>query len=1215
MHSWGTGDSMQHLRPIYAKAFDLFRGDIEDSLAPYISRYGVDMNNPSDGDMYMLVNEIFSKQGTSILDFADNKASTPAGFSSKNLNEMKRLASKGIDEFYLSMEDVAGISIKDKEAVRAFAKQLLQMQTAGVMNRRVSFNYEVGTGHNTRTMTIRNTPFGQTKSFTSHNESASRLTARRERLENMNDGKFKDFVRFISQNSLFGGGISGREVQRIITGGSAIGTHHDNQVLRDKKALAAKIEAIYDEVGVDSRTRANPSFTTLRLMKKYGVKRKSWLALAKEHDAMSKELKVAKLEENENLMATVRDQISWVQEMQDLERVSPSQAGLIISELQGFARKMRLDWEHVRYTAYDDPSDQNTLRDMWRYLKQRDGAIDLEKQHDDAHKAQIALSNKRKSMSLKDRNAYQKLEELKMPHVRLKNLKEMFRLKRAAGRHNPIQDDTELMINYISKIINGNNKYRGLGGGSQTMNTVKSVRHRRLDHDAGMHTSDWHEIQFLNKINDSVQTGIHNIHQLKEVQRIMHDNFKLAKQLIANDQASLGVAEDNIDLSFGAGQDGTVMKFLAVKPEIASDIREQLDIQKSVTRNMFTDFVSHVKIMQTVGSAFGHASNAVNALSLLAFNGDLTHPIKLLTALPSASKQSWLSKMHGKDTKGSSPYVREIISEMQEMAVLGTGLSTLTLEVTNQTGVAQSVTESMTKLGTKLGMSKVTKISLDDRVRAASDTLKEMYAFSDDVPKIMRYMINKELTTKKWGAKLKRADFGSDKEHQQAINTFAKQEAGDLTLRQNTDFSAIPLHLKKIAYNNGRVVFGNFISHSAMLVKIHSENARIWGEMRKDLSEAKSMNTPEGKAWKRAIQRTMVDKALGNGLVYSGIGMGLASGASLFGSMTNAVLGTFVDEEHLPSEDQMLGSSMMMQHLPYYKQGINYNPITYKEGNRIYALDAMRMDYHGALAVVPDASTEPNRIDQILRLPSSLFLAGDQGNIVEQVSDAIRGVDWKGSKLNDKRQYFENMGTVMANLGLPAGVREVTQVATSRSWYSGKRAPNSEFLARFAGVRVKSFDSRQMITDIGNQLGRELMSAPVISQMLAEASLGKERLDAKSTVSLVKRDLEHAKKMDNEYRHFVQGAQKFGFSKSKIIKHLTSRADSKDTKTFMKKSDAELLVHRGRVFAQSSLKKIDSKLKRVQKHKVSVTFTQRDKERALHNLRSLRTHYKYYILR
>ena len=382
--------------------------------------------------------------------------------------------------------------------------------------------------------------------------------------------------------------------------------------------------------------------------------------------------------------------------------------------------------------------------------------------------------------------------------------------------------------------------------------------------------------------------------------------------------------------------------------------------------------------------------------------------------------------------------------------------------------------------------------------------------------------------------------------------------------------------------------------------------------MMEDFKEARAMKTKEGELWRKSLTKNMSARLLGNSLVYSSLATGFYSATSMFTGMVNMLLPAVVDDENLPTENEMLGASMMFQHLDYYKAGLNYNPIAYKDGDRMYALDGMRMDYHGALAVVPDGSRDPNRITQLMRLPASLFLSGGNSNIVQQVSDAAKGVDWRGKDIKDDVSYYANLLKTMGSLLIPGGGREVNQAYTSRSWFSGKRSPDSEFILKFGGVRVKSFDTKELISNIGNQIGLELSLNNVTSQLIKEISLGDRLLNTSEIISIVKQDIANNRKLDNEYGHFVDGAELYGYKKSQIVKMLSKKETFKGgVKTFMTKDSAKQLVYRGTVFNENAYKKIGRAISLVKKRRIKpATYTREDKSNAIRNLQSLQRQYR-----
>jgi hypothetical protein len=1209
LESWSTGVDMLHMDTFFDKAFQLMKSDISKNLSGYITRGNVDMKNPRPRDKYLLVNEMFSKQGTSIPDFADGK-SPITGISKADVDALRKAALKGINSFSTSMGEVNNISPKDTESANSFIRQVLQMQTSVLYNKRVSFDYDIGG----RTLTIRNTPLGQTRKITTHGYRAEELRSRREIQENLSDngleGVYKRFRLFASRNSIFGGSIIGREMSRVISNNSAIASHQDMQVLRDLDTVRLKIAAIAESLGIEQVTAMTFRNGTRKAFAELGVKRKSWLALAKLHDDMRIDLKKQKLQENEKLLAAVGKNIEWVRSHQEQNNITPRRASVMIRELRDFGDTMRVEWEHIRYRAYEDIRWKDTLRDMVGYLRQKDGATDLKAQADAANVELSQVKADRSTSMATKRVLMGKMREKIEPYAKLQNLKEMIRLQRHEGKHDPIHEDVDIMVRYINKIINDSGASGK--GGDISMQQISSVRGRKLDHRASVNTSDWHEIEFLSRITDPVEVGIYNIQQLKEIQRTMKANYDMADLLINNDQGSLTLDGDNTDISFGAGQQGTLMKYVSVNPVIAADIREQQDMQRSVWRGVFSDYVSHIKLVQTVGSIFGHVSNITSAVSLMVFYGDAFMVNKLVDTV-SGSRQAWVTKMQGRDSSIASDYVKQIISEMQEHSGLGSGLTMLTLEVTSKNDVVLGLTKALTTLVNKVGVvHKADKIHIDDRARASLDFIKEAYAISDDVPKIIRYMFNKELFLAKYEAKMKRVDYDSDALYESAVNDAAAREAVDRTLRENTDYSAMPMELKRLAYNNYRVLFANFLSHSAQVVKIQAENVRIWRENIRDRKEAKRIGA---KKWEKELNRSMLLRASGNAVVYGGLYATFSAGSSLFGGLSSAAVGMMADDENIPSDQVLEGARKALQHLDYYSSGMAFNPLPHYEDGYIYAIDGARAGMFDSIVPVPDASNDPSMLSQLSRVIPNLFLAGDQGNIINQTLDAYQGIDYRGQKIKDSAGYWNNVKNVMMNMNLPAAVRELSEVTTGRSWYSGKHKDLLSIVAKIGGVRIKRVKVDKLITSMGNSIGAELKANAATNRRLGQILVGRDILTSQEAKSIAQSDIGHSKKLDNEYEHFIDGVQEMGFKDTLIVKHLTQNSEYKKggKATFMSKSQAkELVAHRG-VFQLAALKRVKRVLEQVRKRKSGTEYTSGDNKRAILSLERLVKQYDLVI--
>ena len=205
--NWTTGASLRHMSNFYSTAFQYYRAQIASSLEAYIQHYGVDMNNPTTEHQYVLVNELFSKQGTSFVDLVDNKAARPAGLTDMEVAELKRIGREAQEAFAFDMTQKA----TDKESARYLAQEILKAQSAGVVGKQTVFDLKIANG---RTLRIIPTIIGQNRSVIGGAES--------QKISRRLDKAHHPLLRFLYSNALTGNKLMNREILRIISNSASL---------------------------------------------------------------------------------------------------------------------------------------------------------------------------------------------------------------------------------------------------------------------------------------------------------------------------------------------------------------------------------------------------------------------------------------------------------------------------------------------------------------------------------------------------------------------------------------------------------------------------------------------------------------------------------------------------------------------------------------------------------------------------------------------------------------------------------------------------------------------------------------------------------------------------------------------------------------------------------------------------------------------------------
>ena len=1199
--NWTTGASLRHMSNFYSTAFQYYRAQIASSLEAYIQHYGVDMNNPTTEHQYVLVNELFSKQGTSFVDLVDNKAARPAGLTDMEVAELKRIGREAQEAFVFDMTQKA----TDKESARYLAQEILKAQSAGVVGKQTVFDLKIANG---RTLRIIPTIIGQNRSVIGGAES--------QKISRRLDKAHHPLLRFLYSNALTGNKLMNREILRIISNSASLDNERNKKLLQADYENTRMVEAILKRYGVNQIDEHFFKEGVRVAFEKLGIKKPAYLKVADEADTFMKGGMDIIVQRSEDLRTEMDQQIDLLRQQGNLQGVDERVLTQMINDLEVTKSTFRADWLHRRYRAYEDPSQIDIFEEMLQELRGerlKNGSLWEQKQ-----KAEAEIRAIRAKTSLSEVEQQRRIAEqqaIASKYDRLIHLHKMFHYQKNRGKQ-PF-DNRQYVAEvkaYLESFLSKTRDYQG--GNFTKVDNINAMQGRRLDWDAPENTSDFHEIAFLQPIQNPVENIVFSIHQQNEVLRALQANRLLAHELLiglGGDIAQIRGSMDHTEVGsnyISIGQQNSILKHIRIREPLALAMQDQIETQSQLNRLWIQSVVSTIKAGQTVLNPGTAINNYLSIPFMLFANGHLLYINKWLDSSRGAG-EAWRSRNHI-GSMGDA-YHKMIIREMQELRVLGTGLNAGTLDIAYQGSLYQKGLQRLTDGLSLLGRDDL-KITSRAKVDKTFELIQDFYKFSDDAPKILGYMIERDKAELKWKATLQREDFDSTARYEQELARLIKREAADRTLRQYTDWAAMPDLLKKATHTQFRVLMGDYITFVAQMAKTMIEGVNILIEDMNDYLTAKAGNHTE---WQSSLRRSIMARSVGMTGIYSGIGMGAFTGYMLLPILANGAYTAIADmmgedaeesmKDNLMSSEQRIYASKLLSFFNDFKGGAKYEALAVKEGDYVIAINAMRPNPFSGFTPMPTPSTETELYDQTANFVRNIVLGG--GNtIANQLLNAVNGEDRYGNKLEDGA--LDNMSSIVGNLATPGVVKSIYELSTGQSWYTEKFKSRDLAAASTLGLSMKEVHMPSIATQIGYEAQRYKAQRDLSKRLIADLKSGATTLSPENIVSTIEREVEANQKRMRRYNSFLESWTGYGYSKAEAIKHATFSSLEGKATTF-NKSDAAKLFNGIDIFSLDTMKDLSKALVDVKKKPVSAeSFPQEFKDRAVKNIEFAIKQYK-----
>lgn len=1165
--------SVSSLTKMYDVLYDLVKNEAVAGLGPYIKLYNIDVNDPSPVHKEILINEFFSKQGGSIVDFIDGKIALPPGFTQGSFNTLK----KEIENQFVTVQlDLTKDYTGDTTTANNFIADIMKIQAGGVISRSVVVDYKINLGDKKANLIVTTTPYGKKTQLIPDSQEASRLRRRR---ESINAGGVRGFLTkvWFEQFEAFVNTPLGRETTLLLAGAHQHLSGYYSQGLRRIDVKGSRIRAILETIGAPDIDFSESGYA--RTFVEQGIVNEKHIALAQEMDEF---LQKAKHEGYKNvglIHDEFRKSVAILREMALAHNVHPSILATWTAELRQQAERYSSDWDHRRYHSYtlEGRHDLNLILDELNGVEIAKGQDSLVIQ---AEKAQTEINALTDLDSVRTRL---KIKELEKP-IKLMGRIESLRLwaieeLRTSSPQVPTNQENigNLMSSEVTEIIADFDQKTGFNT-SDKLELINTVKGRTLDE------NDQHDrtyMDFLDPITDPLKIAVHNLEQQNKVINVLRFNNKLAVQMVSD-----GIARpltSRLDTSYAATNDignfqtGSLLKYIEVDTFFARYIQSDIDTHNAIQSRALHEIVRFIKQGKTVLNPVVAAGNYVSNISILMMSGHIYYANRWGESR-SEIRKAWTNSLEFTLSEDAN-IGDEIHKELMDNNVLSSGATAIGVELSSNDVIVKSIEWMTSTMEEASLMTNATKAEKDFAVFNAMEKLKRVYSFGDDWSKILPYLNNRAHGIMKAEVEVSRSDFQEgdigDIDYNKAILNIAIPFAVSRTQRETNTWAITPGWIKKLARYADGLFFNTFIMHPAQMVKIEVENKIILWEDYKELSKARKEENAEYAA---LLRNRLTSRAIGNTIHLASAGTLMGGGTALTTGIVHSIIGMFIEEDdHKELKDrnyftteELEGTTEILNTKSYGGSALYYPVPFARNGFKFIAHNGKR--FAASLTLVPPRpdSTDPELSDYVGRFLNNFLSIGDSKTIALQVVDIIRGEDRFGNKVSTGKQM-----ELLTDILVPEIAMMPVEFMTGKQ-ISGAKVERVFQLASLTGVRFKEFDARDTMADIAYRF-RDFNSQKNNSskkELLQFLKSGDE-LSQSEIIRAVRKNLSHNERLMSQVNYGINAHRKYGFSENLLIKHLQVKADNV-TKTGMSATIARKLTQGVDVFSESMLRSVKS---------------------------------------
>lgn len=798
-------------------------------------------NNPDSipkASRVMLINEYFAKQGTTIRGF--DETLVPSHVDKKRLIELKNEVNKGGVELGFDLTSESTQSQTD------FLDTILKAQSSVMLREgfkvkhvlddgadNLTIEYDiVGDGHNT----VHKSQYGSSREA---RRVANTMWWIGDSDPNSWNGKLRRFV--VNDIIGFVSPLIGRESQRNLNEYMIPSVTNRELIIQKQAERANIIRGIMEDHGGKDVPITDTYVDTLTRL---GVTDDKSLKLARETDSF---MAWAAVQKNENAFE-IRQQL---RESKNILRgwVKSGKYGMtaesILPHLNAIDRLIdTIDstWDHRAYEVYQ-PGGEADLRLMMDAMSNNSKLRNKYNKRLEKAEASVKKLSGKESLTTKQGNELTKARHTIRVNDRLNSLRDWAnQLVRNNVRSGEIEvrvtDKIRSELDYQMNQINGvNNDIKG-----SQLRKVDTMHGRTLNERV---TLDRKYMDFLGEITDPLMVSISNLRQQNELEsKIKHGNT-LAQVMVeagsARPKGSVinGGSNYSNPLHDGLG----LLPYIEFNSLFAKGIKDELKIIEISERQMIDKVVGMIRSSLTTLSTKLNISNYISNISTAVNDGQLSYLSQYAGEAWSASKVGFLQNVglgeHSHDTKRKG---QSLIDEMRDMLILSGSLQTQEAKVAYGQLYEDGLHKLVDFIRDSGGMKGTSAARWNQRVAKFFNTMKGSYGFGDEWPKVMSYLINKDISMTKQRAIVDRNDFAEGAEgtrkYNEHINNIAKREAADKTNRTFTEWGTSAQMLRRLSKNNVRMMTSDFILHPAQMVKIMVESGRVLYEEHQELKWA-----------------------------------------------------------------------------------------------------------------------------------------------------------------------------------------------------------------------------------------------------------------------------------------------------------------------------------------------------------------------------------------
>jgi bacterioferritin (cytochrome b1) len=701
-------------------------------------------------------------------------------------------------------------------------------------------------------------------------------------------------------------------------------------------------------------------------------------------------------------------------------------------------------------------------------------------------------------------------------------------------------------------------------------------------------------MDFYRVISDPFQASLESFNQQSKMLSRLQTSFYFGKLFLKNGIAqvkgsnSMGLV--NPTAIFEKREAGNVLGILEFDPLAAQFIQKEVDLLRSMYDvKLLGKIATTMRSNMTVFSPTTMMSNYVSNIFLSAMNGSLMMAFQqrqvgdIATAVRlSARDQINLSiNIFNMDKHQLKDSVREAVLEMGRYGLMVTGEGAMEAILSQNNAYTQMIGGLFDVLNKYKIMNDSKTESWQARNVAVLKAFTSTYQFADEIPKILSYMVHKQIYHNIEFAKLSSSP-----------NSVQIEEAKDRVIERaikiarddNAIWAESPLMVRQLfASRHGmHMIMPTFIMHHFQMLRVSANNLRAFSRIRDEIKEVQDSNaTPEAKEIAlKQLKMALVFRTIGTAVTTGWI-IGLCTGTTTL--LTSGIglalsaLGFGGD-----SDEGRDGLSQLTLAHGYPNHFLSV-AVDDKNSYAVLGVDVMRLSALGAVAPQKPPSVEFDFGKVITELLTRFY--NDEGNsIPERVLKATRlqdryNQDWKVTMSQAGVDLFTDL---VAPKILMLGHRTIFGNEADDQIGLTFADRGTRTIMGLGGIPNRYIDTRQTMANTGYKLQRMYTGQDNPEKRAAVEKLKNlNHTDTKEIMATVQQLRDSFKGLNGQAQFVAQGWLKAGagglkgYTKEDGIKYLTTN-HKKGTVTSFSKENAAIVMNGGDLERQFVIKTLQS---------------------------------------